>query len=558
MVVTQEDYRRQVFPMTQTRNITPSAWWQWWLHNQAVDYGLLFLMILPNLIWILLDRGKWISDTSFYALNATSLHHTMLHDTANWWSEMLAITPKPPILPWVGQFFVVVGGFIGNINSGLLLTIFAAQYVGLWFLYKALLNAHNRRSLALLGCLAVASAPMFILISTQFYVQPVQLLAVCWFLYIMVSSKTWDSLFTFLHLTAASAVAMLAIMSSPAFCVIPGAIALHRAWGNRNVKISFGKAHLGIALAAILLTTVAAAWYLKNYDEAVAYGQYGFSYIYGAEVRDVFLLKLAEWSRYVRDGFFLIAFVSLLVPWGVVIYLRKEKHPWGGDATVMLLLAVQVAVVLLVVASSAHQTLRYVLPILPYFAVAGIWSLFVINNKWLTGTLFVALGFQLVIANAGLYLWDGQVLKRDRQRYVAALDAITQATADDPRGTVWLGIGELGVFNMDLIYHASKSPTYFEGNAPGFNSIELSLTTTEIDGDVEALWKEIEESRDVYIVLLKDPPPPSGEEEAHDIWMTVVQGTREISNRVRRSGRFERVVTPDSWEVEIYRDGAGT
>jgi hypothetical protein len=102
-------------------------------------------MVLPNLVWILLDRGKWVSDTSLYALNATSLHHTLLHDTPAWWGEMLAISPKPPVLPWVGQFFVAVGRLIGNIDIGLLLVIFAAHYGGLWLLYKTLMNAAPAR-----------------------------------------------------------------------------------------------------------------------------------------------------------------------------------------------------------------------------------------------------------------------------------------------------------------------------------------------------------------------------------------------------------------------------
>ncbi len=542
--------------MTQARNIASSAWWRWRPRNQAVDYGLLFLMVLPNLIWILLDRGKWISDTSLYALNATSLHHTMLHDTANWWSEMLAISPKPPILPWVGQFFVVVGRLIGNINIGLLLITFAAQYTGLWFLYKTLMNAFHRRSLALLGCLAVASTPMFILISTQFYVQPVQLLAVCWFLYVMVSSKTWDSFLTFLHLAAASAFAMLTIMSSPAFSVIPGLIALRYAWANRTVKIRFGRAHIGMSLLAVLLTTLAIAWYLKNVDDAVAYGQYGFSYGYGAKVRDVFLLKLIEWGRYVENGFAVSAYMSLLAVWALIVYARKDKSARGGHAVIMLLLAVQVVLVLIVVASSAHQTFRYLLPLIPYFAVIGSWSVFEINRRWVTVTVSAALGLQLISVNAAAYLRDDYGLKRNRHLYIAALDAITEATSEDPRETVWLGIGEIGVFGMDLMYHASKFPDYYQGHAPIYYSFEISLTTTEIDGDVEALWRQVEATHGAYIVLLREPPPDEG--VGQDTWQTVIRNTVEISNRVRKSANFERMATPDSWEVEIYRDVGGT
>ena len=223
----------------------------WPTRNDVADCGLLFLMVSPNLVWILLDRGKWISDTSLYALHATRLHHVLLHDTANWWSEMLAVSPKPPILPWVGQFFVALGRLIGNIDIGLLLIIFAAQYAALCFLHRTLIAAVHQRSLALLGCLAVASTPMFIRLSTQFYVQTVQLLAVCWFLYIMVSSRSRDSLLTVLHLAAASSLAMLAIISAPIYCFVPALIALGHAWSNRRVGIRVRAAHLGMFLVAV-------------------------------------------------------------------------------------------------------------------------------------------------------------------------------------------------------------------------------------------------------------------------------------------------------------------
>ncbi len=535
-------------------SFAPSAWRQWYRRNQVADYGILFLMVSPNLIWILLDRGRWVSDTSLYGLEATRLHHALLHDTAKWWSEMLAISPKPPILPWVGQFFVAVGRFVGNIDIGLLLIIFAAQCAGLWFLYKALTKALNERSLALLGCLAVASAPMFILLSTQFYVQTVQLLAVCWFLYIMVCSKDWDSLLTLLHLAAASAFAMLTIISSPIYCVVPGLIALGHAWTNRTLQIRVRGGHIRMFLVALVFTTLTALWYLKNFDDAFAYGRFGLSWVYGANVRNVFLLKLIEWIKYILYGFAISAFISLLLPWASAIYLRKENRPWGGEATVMLLLAVQIAIILLSVTSAAQQTFRYVLTLVAYFAVLGSWSLSQINRNWLRASVVVALGLQLGIVNLGLYLWDDQLFARNRQRYLAALDAITQATAADAPDTVWLGTGELGVYAFDSAYHASKSDDYYHGSPREYLSIETTLTASEFHGDVEALWKRIEASQGADIVVMRDPPPPLDEGKAHDMWQLVIQGTAEISNRVRRSPKFERMETPESWELEIYRD----
>jgi hypothetical protein len=541
--------------MTRADGIPPCAGIKRWGGRTVVDYALLFVMVLPNLVWILLDRGRWISDTSLYGLQATRLHHTLFHDTSNWWAAMLAVSPKPPILPWVGQIFVAVGRLIGNIDIALLLIIFAAQCAGLLFLYKALRTALHQRPLAILGCLVVASAPMAIVLSTQFYVQTAQLLAVCWFLYIMVSSKAWDSLLTILHLGAASALAMLTIISSPAFCAIPGLIALRHAWANRSIEIRLRGAHAVMFAIAVAFTAPATAWYLKNFDDAYAWGQFGASFIYGADVRNVYLLKLAQWMRYVLYGFAFSAFVALLLPWALAIHWKRNRRR-GAEATTILLLVLQIALVLFIVAATAQQSFRYLLPLVAYFAVVGSWSLSEIDNRWLRRAAVVALAVQLVAVNVALYLWDDRVLSRNRQRYIAALEAITQAVAHDSSDTVWLGIGELGVYAADAAYHASKSPDYYPDRAPQYRSIEIGLTTTEIDGDVEALWKQIEGSRGAQIVLMR--PAGVGEGYHHEMWQTVLRGAVEISNRVRKSPKFEKVATPDSWELEIYRNVGGT
>ena len=115
-------------------------------------------MILPNLIWILLDRGMWVSDTALYGLSAVNLHHVLIHDPANWWQEALSVGPKPPVLAWVGQFFVPIGKLVGNIDSGLLLVNFLSQGLALAFLFGALIEYCGDKLIAITGCAAVASA----------------------------------------------------------------------------------------------------------------------------------------------------------------------------------------------------------------------------------------------------------------------------------------------------------------------------------------------------------------------------------------------------------------
>jgi hypothetical protein len=371
----------------------------------------------------------------------------------------------------------------------------------------------------------------------------------------MVSSREWHTLFTFLQLTAASAFAMLATLSSPAYCAVPGSVALARALKNRGIRTPVRKAHGVIGLVAAAAAALAAAWYLKNFEAAVEYGQSGYSFAYAAEVKDLFPLKLAEWTRLMVLGFLASAAIALLFPCAWVVERRDAGRRSGREATTMALLLMQVLAVLLVLASSAHQTLRYLLPLAPYFAMVGTWSLSRIGRNGLRRAAFLVLGLQLAVIHVLMYLWGGGYFARERQRYVAVLEAVTQATSDDAPETLWLGLGEAGVFNFDLEYHRAKSFDDYPGQASNCYSIEARLA--EMEGDVEALWKEMEASRGVNIVLLRRPLPPLDRSNPYDNSQRLTQGTRDISSRVRGSPRFERMETPASWEVEVYRDVGG-
>jgi hypothetical protein len=42
-----------------------------------IDHLLIALLVLPNLVWVLLNRGLWVSDAALYGLQALRLHHAM-------------------------------------------------------------------------------------------------------------------------------------------------------------------------------------------------------------------------------------------------------------------------------------------------------------------------------------------------------------------------------------------------------------------------------------------------------------------------------------------------
>jgi hypothetical protein len=122
---------------------------------------------------------------------------------------------------------------------------------------------------------------------------------------------------------------------------------------------------------------------------------------------------------------------------------------------------------------------------------------------------------------------------------------------------VWLGTGKLGVYSLDVDYHASKRAGYFTEQRPFYNSIEFALTSADNDGDVDKTWREILSSDQPLVVLVRDAPR-SEEDSLVTGWNDVLNATMEISDRVRSSTGFERLSTPDTWAIEVYRGVEGT
>ena len=535
-------------------------------YRKIIDYSLLFLMILPNLIWILLDRGMWVSDTSLYGLSAIKLNYALVHNTVDWWKEMLSVVPKPPILPWTGQFFVPLGRFIGNINSGLLLIIFLAQYGTLFLLYKALMKYFKKRSFALIGCLVVASASLFIGISRQFYVQSVQLAAVVWFIYIMAYSKKWNSITVILQLVAASSFAMLIMLSSPVFCILPGIVSLYQILKKGKSGLEFRKKHVYFLVVVLVLLVPTLSWYLRNFYEAITYARWGYNYLFGGIVTDVFLLKLAVWGSFIPRGFLLSPILVLAIfVWVLLNRLKGRGSPKNNNGIIILLVFLQIILVLALFATSAHQTMRYVLPLLGYFALIVSWGLFQINKRWFTSVVLTIFTFQLILVNLNDFglintkIVYGSIrpLQMSRDRNFDLMEIITKiASNGDSTKTIVLATGGIGFYNLNLEFYASKSPEYFSRERRHYDSVEFMLTGSPVEGevgrDIEKVWNQILASQPGYIVILNKENRLSQLDSFEGGWGRIINSAIEISERVAESRLFKKVSLPEYQEIEIY------
>ena len=132
-------------------------------------------------------------DEAIYGKGSVELFYTLSHSPKRWLRLMLNILhEQAPGVSWLGQFFVPLGYLVGSIDVSLLLSILVTQALTLVLIYRSVweLSGHNRL-VSIGGCLVVASAPLFVGMSHQYLAEPLQLLAVTWFVLIMSFAPKW-------------------------------------------------------------------------------------------------------------------------------------------------------------------------------------------------------------------------------------------------------------------------------------------------------------------------------------------------------------------------------
>ena len=99
-----------------------------------------------------------------------------------------AFGSKPPAIAWLGQFFIPLGVWLGSIPTALLLSVVLCQATTIGLLFAA--GRQLSGALAgLVAALTAAAAPLTVSMSHEYFVEPLQGMAVAWLLYIMVAAR---------------------------------------------------------------------------------------------------------------------------------------------------------------------------------------------------------------------------------------------------------------------------------------------------------------------------------------------------------------------------------
>lgn len=335
------------------------------------------ILSLPSLLWIVLDNSVWFADSSWYAQAAIHLFHTLISSPTAWPSELISTFEiKAPGIAWLGQFFVPLGSLFGSIDLALLFMVFLATALAYSLLYRLIIRItpHNR-IIALTICLFAAAAPLMIGLSHLFLIEVFQVNIVLLAL-LEISSRAG---FSARMLTTANIIyaALLIKFTSLSYIALPiatTAITLIVLRRKMSPNTWMEKLSLPSIISSLLLFTICFAWYIRNWH-AVWHtaientsGRVALYFGTPAPVSE----KLFFWGSALKSSFFGISWIFFLTAFAfaLAIFLRISRGRTMDQLDRLTLIAgAQIGLVLLIMSFQITEEPRYLLPLLPYFAV---------------------------------------------------------------------------------------------------------------------------------------------------------------------------------------------
>ena len=364
----------------------------YFLKKNLFAFSVPFLLTLPTVIWIALDKGLWRGDPVGYALNSLGLYKQLTSNILCW-RGMFFNGYKGPLIGWIGEFFVPLGQCTGSLTFSLLLIPVIATFLSMVLVFKSIEILFESKWIALCGSLIIIASPLMNGITTQFWIEPMQVALTSWFIYAMLRAGSWSFYFSVAQFVIAFSLAVLTKVSSPLYIVAPSAFFGIIIWRN-SPSIQWSRRDGWWMLIAILIFLPTAIFFIHNFKAILAYTHFAStSPLYGSSISQ-FDLMIQNFANGIF-GFITFPFAILLFIGAVIkgIYLRTDK-PFSFVFFVAIL---QIAIFCMAWLQSSNDDPRLFLPVLPYFALLLCWCLATINKKWLVGISVFLLLVQFVV-----------------------------------------------------------------------------------------------------------------------------------------------------------------
>jgi hypothetical protein len=336
------------------------------------------IALIPSLLWTVRDRKVWPWDQAWYGEVSVDLWYLFTHAPRRW-LEMMAtgLNMKPPGAVWLGQFFVPFRHTFGSVEAALLFSILLTQLAVLVLIYRISMEvAPDSPGIAYIAMASAAGAQIFVGLSHQYLVEPLQCLAIVWTVLIALRSTQWPPARTLIHLASAMLLGILAKASTPVYALVPICFILFTL-SRRRQPWAFGAewrrpASRALVCGFLLAAAAGALWYAVNYRAVLqhirdATGEIGLNYGFRAPLAQKYIL----WLRFLEQAFldsylgWMIGFL-VLATGGAILVARAPFSHWRRRLLIGSLSVAQIAVVLFGFALNDMVETRYLYALLPY------------------------------------------------------------------------------------------------------------------------------------------------------------------------------------------------
>lgn len=535
---------------------------------------LLLLSLVPSIVWVFNDNQVWPWDQAWYAEVSTELSYQLSHQPIAWSQSMIsAFGIKAPGLAWLGQFFVPVGEQFGSIEIGLLLSVIFTQTMVIILSYRYLLQLTNNRLVTLISCLLMPSSSLWLGLTHQYFVEPLQTLAITWIIFILVYTPEWQLSQVAFHLLGAFSLAMIAKVTSPLYSLI--VIIFILIYGLQRI-VKFPKklkvqAYLILGIrylfknfkyhyvAFILLAISTFFWYAKNLKTIVSFTKLASSgqasLLYGEKTS--FWSKLQYWLTALQKSFFTVPLTFFIGVCCLYLFFKfllniinqdNVKKTLSHFDICAIASALQIALALVVFSLNVNQENRYLLPLIPYIVLLFSWLLVKINQRLVLATVSGILIFQLITVNAqamgltpinkNLSYWLYPLNANPTQKEM--LEAIVNETCrleDRAR---------YNIIGVELPWFNANSASFFTAKKMtqnGFRCYYTSLGYAE--NNFDKAWQRMIDLNINYFITLS--PKSNFKIDAFN------QVSLPVLEKIQKDSLFKPIGTIDKYPILLYK-----